>query len=66
MENQTIDNLRALEYKVIRAINETMYSVLDNGDRPDKRIETIISLNNTLKSVERTLDRLSARITDTL
>ena len=64
MKNQTLDDLRTLENKVIRAINETMYSVLDNGDRPDKRIEAIIGLNDTLKSVERTFDKMSNRITE--
>jgi hypothetical protein len=64
MKSETIDNLRALEYEVIRNMSKTMHYILDNGDTPNKRIDAIIGLNDAMKSIMRTLDRVSTRITD--
>ena len=64
MKNKTLDTLSMLEHDVVQCIGETMYAILDNGDRPDKRIDAIIGLNDAMKSIMRTLDRVSTRITD--
>jgi hypothetical protein len=64
MKNKTLDTLSMLEHDVVQRIGETMYTILDNGDRPDKRIDAIIGLNDAMKSIMRTLDKVSARITD--
>ena len=64
MKNQTLDNLRALEYEVISTIGKTMHYVLDNDDTPNNRINAIIGLNDAMKSITRTMDRVSANITE--
>lgn len=64
MKNQTLNTLSMLEHDVVQRIGETMYAILDNGDRPDKRIDAIISLNYAMKSIMRTLDKVSTNITD--
>jgi hypothetical protein len=64
MKNQTLNTLSMLEHDVVQRIGETMYAILDNGDRPDKRIDAIIGLNFAMKSIMRTLDTVSAKITD--
>ena len=45
VKNPTQYALETLEHQLVDAITETMYSVLDNGDRPDKRIDAIIGLH---------------------
>ena len=64
MRNQTLNTLSMLEHDVVQRIGETMYAILDNGDRPDKRIDAIIGLNFAMKSIMRTLDKVSTKITD--
>jgi hypothetical protein len=64
MKNKTLDTLSMLENDVVQRIGETMYTILDNGDRPDKRIDAIIGLNDAMKSIMRTLDKVSTRITE--
>jgi len=64
MKNQTLNTLSMLEHDVVQRIGETMYAVLDNGDRPDKRIDAIIGLHFAMNSIMRTLDKVSAKITD--
>jgi hypothetical protein len=64
MKNQTLNTLSMLEHDVVERIGETMYAILDNGDRPDKRIDAIIGLNNAMKSIMRTLDNVATKITD--
>jgi hypothetical protein len=64
MKNQTLNTLSMLEHDVVQRIGETMYAILDNGDRPDKRIDAIIGLNFAMKSIMRTLDKVSEKITD--
>lgn len=62
MKNETIENLRALEYEVIGNIGKTMHYILDNGDTPNNRINAIVGLNDAMKSVIRTFDKVSANI----
>ena len=64
MRNQTLNTLSMLEHDVVQRIGETMYAILDNGDRPDKRIDAIIGLHFAMKSIMRTLDKVSTKITD--
>jgi hypothetical protein len=64
MKNQTLNTLSMLEHDVVQRIGETMYAILDNGDRPDKRIDAIIGLNFAMKSIMRTLDKVSTKIVD--
>ena len=64
MKNQTLNTLSMLEHDVVQRIGETMYAILDNGDRPDKRIDAIIGLNFAMKSIMRTLTNVSIKITD--
>ena len=53
-----------LEHEIVKSISETMYAILDNGDRPDKRIDAIIGLNSAMNSIMRTLDKVSTKIND--
>lgn len=53
-----------LEHDIVKSMGETMYAVLDNGDRPDKRIDAIIGLHYAMKSIMRTLDKVSTKIND--
>ena len=62
--NPTKDMLENLEHHVIDLISGTMYSILDNGDRPDKRIDAIVGLHLVKRSILEKLDKVTASIPD--
>ena len=64
MKNQTLNTLSMLENDIVERIGETMYAILDNGDRPDKRIQAIIGLNDLMKATLHKLDRVTQSIPD--
>ena len=62
VKNPTQYALETLEHQLVDAITETMYSVLDNGDRPDKRIDAIIGLHRARISIDRIIGRVTRPI----
>ena len=64
MKNKTLDTLGMLEADVVKLIGETMYTILDNGDRPDRRIDAIIGLNASMNYIMRRLDKVSTTISE--
>lgn len=64
MRNKTLDTLGMLEADVVKLIGETMYTILDNGDRPDRRIDAIIGLNASMNYIMRRLDKVSTTISE--
>ena len=61
-QNKTRLMLEHLEADVLTLIGEMMYSVLDNGDRPDRRIDAIVGLHNAKRSILDKLDKVSESI----
>jgi len=61
-KNRTKYTLENMEHKMRDIIDHTMYDILDNGDRPDKRINAIIGLHYVGISVQRKLDNLNKTI----
>jgi hypothetical protein len=66
MKNATRTQLENLEHDVMNMMSTTMYSILDNGDRPDKRINAIIGLNDMMKSTLQKLDKITLSIPESL
>ena len=62
--NPTKDMLENLEHHVIDLISGTMYAILDNGDRPDKRIEAIVGLHLAKRSILEKLDKVTSSVSD--
>jgi hypothetical protein len=58
IKNPTKDTLETLQHDVMTVIGEAMNKILDNGDRPDKRVTAIIGLNQTMQSTLKQLDRI--------
>jgi hypothetical protein len=63
-KNPTKNILETLDHELCRTITDAMYMVLDNGDRPDKRIEAIINLNQLQTTMLHKLEKLIDRIPD--
>jgi len=61
-KNPTKNALETLEHDVINLINETMLTILDNGDRPDKRIAAIVGLHVAQQSILRSIYDVSLSI----
>jgi len=66
MKNATRSMLENLEHDVMGIMDKTMYAILDNGDRPDKRITAIIGLHEAMKATLNRLDKISLSIPETL
>jgi hypothetical protein len=66
MKNATRTQLENLEHDVMNMMSTTMYSILDNGDRPDKRINAIIGLHEAMKATLNRLDKISLSIPESL
>ncbi len=64
MKNVTKNQLENLEHDVMSIMDKTMYAILDNGDRPDKRIQAIVGLNDLMKATLHKLDRVTKSIPD--
>jgi len=62
IKNPTKDTVETLQHDVMTVIGEAMNKILDNGDRPDKRVTAIIGLNNAMQSVLKQLDKISDSI----
>ena len=56
--------LENLEHSVVSLIDDNMYSILDNGDRPDRRIEAIVGLHFAKRTILRSLDKLTLSVAD--
>lgn len=62
MKNATRTELENLEHDVFELMGSAMYRILDNGDRPDKRITAIIGLNDSMKFVLNKLERITQSV----
>jgi hypothetical protein len=62
MQSKTKDMLENLEHDVLGLIGETMYAILDNGDRPDRRVDAIIGLHEAMKATLKRLDNVTSSI----
>ena len=62
MKNATKKMLENLEHDVLDLMGNTMYAILDNGDRPDKRVDAIIGLHEEMKATLKRLDRVTSSI----
>tara|TARA_R110002126_G_scaffold268762_1_gene412318 strand:+ start:367 stop:564 length:198 start_codon:yes stop_codon:yes gene_type:complete len=62
MKNATKKMLENLEHDVLDLMGNTMYAILDNGDRPDKRVDAIIGLHEEMKATLKRLDRITSSI----
>jgi hypothetical protein len=60
--NPTKYTLETMEHHMRDIIQDTMYKILDNGDRPDKRIDAIIGLHYAGITILRKLDTLNKTI----
>jgi len=58
IKNPTKDTVETLQHDVMTVIGEAMNKILDNGDRPDKRVTAIIGLNQAMQSVLKQLDKI--------
>ena len=56
--------LENLEHGVLTLIGDTMYAILDNGDRPDKRIEAIVGWHLAKRSILEKLDKVTSSVSD--
>jgi hypothetical protein len=64
VKNPTKYALENLEHQLVDSITETLYSVLDNGDRPDKRIDAIIGLHQARIGIARMIHKIAHPIVD--
>jgi len=64
VKNPTKHTLQNLEHEVLSVLGEAMNTILDNGDRPDKRITAIIGLQQAINTVLKQLDKISESIPD--
>jgi hypothetical protein len=62
MQSKTKRMLENLEADVLSLMGETMYAILDNGDRPDRRVDAIIGLHEEMKATLKRLDRVTSSI----
>lgn len=60
--NKTLHSLENLEHEIYYMIRTTMYHILDNGDKPDKRIEAIIGLHYVIIATNNKLSKLTQTI----
>ena len=64
VKNPTKYALETLEHDIVNLVNETMLTILDNGDRPDKRIAGIVGLHVAQQSILRSIYDVSSSIPD--
>ena len=62
MQSKTKDMLENLEHDVLGLIGKTMFAILDNGDRPDRRVDAIIGLHEAMKATLKRLDTVTSSI----
>ena len=66
MKNATRSQLETLEGEVMGTMDRAMYMILDNGDRPDKRVTAIIGLHELMKSTLQKLDKITLSIPESM
>ena len=62
MKNATRTELENLEHDVMSLMGLAMERILDNGDKPEKRMSAIVGLNDDMKFTLNKLERLTASI----
>ena len=62
--NKTLHSLENLEHEIYYMIHTTMYHILDNGDKPDKRIDAIVGLHHVAIAVQNKLSKVTESITE--
>ena len=62
MKNATKEMLENLEHDVLDLMGNAMYAILDNGDRPDRRVDAIIGLHEEMKATLKRLDKVTSSI----
>ncbi len=62
MKNATKKMLENLEHDVLDLMGNAMYAILDNGDRPDRRVDAIIGLHEEMKATLKRLDKVTSSI----
>lgn len=60
--NKTLYALENLEHEISDIMQNAMYIILDNGDRPDKRIDAIIGLHYVAIAMNNKLSKLTQSI----
>lgn len=60
--NKTLYALCTLEHEISDIMQNAMYSILDNGDGPDKRIDAIIGLHYAAIAMNNKLSKLTQSI----
>lgn len=60
--NKTLYALENLEHEISDIMQNAMYIILDNGDRPDKRIDAIIGLHYAAIAMNNKLSKLTQSI----
>ena len=59
VKNPTKYALENFEHQMAAAIDEVMLEILDNGDRPDKRIQAIIGLTRAKANIINAVHRIA-------
>ena len=62
IKNPTKHALQNLEHEVLSVLGEAMNTILDNGDRPDRRVDAIIGLHEAMKATLKRLDNVTSSI----
>lgn len=60
--NKTLYALENLEHEIHYMIRTTMYHILDNGDKPDRRIDAIVGLHHAAIAVQNKLSKVTESI----
>lgn len=66
MKNATRTELENLEHEVVGFIGSAMERILDNGDRPDKRINAIIGLHEAMCFTLRKIEKVTLSIPESM
>ena len=66
MKNETRRELENLEHEVIGFMGSAMERILDNGDRPDKRITAIVGLHDAMGYTLRKIERVTRSIPESM
>jgi hypothetical protein len=62
MKNATRTELENLEHDIMSMMTASMERILDNGDRPDKRISGIVGLYEAMKTTMAKVERVTLTI----
>ncbi len=64
--NKTLYILENLEHEMCYMIQKTMFEIIDNGDRPDKRIDAIIGLHYARRTMCKKLAQVTQSIPESI